>query len=139
MKREFIKGITLLSKKEYIDNKDIIEPRIAFWWLRTPDYHRRDTVRIIDSCREVYNGFVDDPYNGVRPALIVDLPSDYKRGDKVKIAGYIWTVLSSKLIHCDDIITAMSFRREYEKPDANKYEKSDVKKWLDEWFSAEIN
>ena len=125
--------ITLLSKEEYLANKDLISLR-SWWWLRSP-YPETSS----------YAGFVyDDGYISydptgsedvyVRPALRYDLKScNLRPGDKVEIAGYLWTVLRGGLILCDEIAGSVPFRKDYKAEDANIYETSDVKKYIEEW------
>lgn len=49
------------------------------------------------------------------------------------LAGYTWTVISDKYILCDRIVEKTPFRQDWEAPDANVYEKSDIKRWLENW------
>lgn len=128
-----IKGITLLSKEEYRESQDIIPSRPFRWWLRTPVENTDDWNDIVhaigvSSKRQSHSKL------GVSPALIVELPVGLERGDKVEVAGYTWTVLSSTLIHCDEVIAEMAFRKNWKDTDCNVYEKSDVKKYLEEWY-----
>ena len=71
----------------------------------------------------------------VRPALrILNLASyNLHAKDTIRLAGKRWTVISDDLILCDEIVGNCAFRDDYEAPDANDYEKSDVKKWLENW------
>lgn len=129
-----LKGITLLSQEEYEANRDIIPRRYEKYWLRTAapiDY----LVFIVNWLGKLDRLNVDADL-GVRPALLCNLESSsLNRGDKVIIAGYTWTVLSNNLIHCDDIIGEACFREESEASDSNDYKASDIKKWLERWYS----
>lgn len=132
-----IKEITLLSEEEFTENKDIIPHRNPRWWLRTVDNRFSLCVgRSLQQQRLIPEVALR---HGVSPVLIAELPSDIQRGDKLTIAGYKWTVLSPELIFCDDVITKMNFREDWEAPDSDLYEASDIKKWLNGWFAANIH
>lgn len=72
---------------------------------------------------------------GVRPALqIPDLESfNLRIGDRFILVGEQWVVISKDKALCDRIIGKMPFREDWKAPDANDYEKSDVKIWLEKW------
>lgn len=129
-----ITGITLLSVEEYEACKDVIPRAVSWWWLRSPSAHYVKYVAYV-----VYDGWVYDLNvdfgTGARPALqISNLASvNLSIGDKLMLAGRTWTVISGTLALCDDIVGETKFREDWKMPDANNYEKSDVKKWLENW------
>lgn len=131
-----ITGITLLSKEEYEACEEHIAPRNFWWWLRSPSSSSDD----IAAC--VYDeGYVDSIYVyssrvGVSPALqICNLESsNLKIGDRFKLKGQTWTVVSEGYALCDDNIGYHCFRENWRASDANVYEKSDVKKFVEEWW-----
>ena len=130
-----IAEVTLLSKKEYRAAKDVIPKRDDWWWLRSPYSHDvsfavfvRDTGRL-DDC------IVDDESVGVSPALRIRnlRSSNLSRGDKFELAGHTWTVISDDMALCDEFVGFTCFRKDRDAEDANVYEASDVKKWLENW------
>ncbi len=128
-----IEEITLLSKEEYKNNTDIIQPLNYQWWLRSsgPNQHYAVVVFLDGSPRYDY---VDCGYYFVRPALKVDRKNyNLKIGNKIKLAGFTWTVLTEGIILCDSPIIRMCFRKNLCAENANIYEYSDVKKFLDKW------
>ena len=136
-----IQGITLLSKEEYEAHKDIIPLIKSCWWLRSPG-SRIDYATYVDS-----DGCIDDKgYHvcyvnsfGYRPALLCDIKStNLEAGDKVEIAGYSWTVLNDNMMLCDESIACNTFRLDWKAEDANVYEASDVKRWLENWYKQNI-
>ena len=128
-----IYGIKLLSIEEYQENRDIICDLDGWWWLRSPGHYRNYAVHVYT------NGGLDcihvDYNNGcVRPALIGNLKSsNLKRGDKIEVAGYTWTVLNNELALCDKGVGKTCFRKDWEANNANDYDASDIKKWLHDW------
>lgn len=120
---------TLLSKEERAYNN--------WWWLRTPGNYSAY------ACDVNYYGGVNDighlVYNyssGVRPALNIDASaSNITVGDVFMFGGKEFKVLSPKLawMHKDDIGNC-AFRQDWKAEDANNYEASDVKKFVDAWF-----
>ena len=130
-----IKGITLLSIEEYEAYKEHIKSVNYWWWLRSPGYDSF-LAAIVNSDSSVYNfGYsVDYDRDAVRPALIFSRDSsNLNIGDILIIAGYEWTVISDNLIHCNDSIGKCPFRKYWKAPDANIYEASDVKKFVEKW------
>lgn len=133
-----IDGITLLSTEEYEEYKDHIPLLRKFWWLRSPG-HCGYFAAIVH-----YDGYVhyygDNVMlrTGVRPALIYK-SSNLTIGDKIEFAGYKWTVLSDKFILCDTLIGNRCFRENQEAEDANDYEKSDVKPFIEDWLKKHMN
>lgn len=128
-----IKDITLLSTEAYEACKDIV-PNIAQWWLRSPG-NNCITAASVDCDGNIYY-IGRSVYGGdraVRPALIFK-SSNFQIGDKIKVVGYDWTVISDNMMLCDDVIGHTYFRKDWRAEDANVYEKSDIKKWLEKWL-----
>ena len=129
-----IKGITLLSIEEYERYHDLIPLHASYWWLRSPYSYDSDCAGFVDDYGIIDHRYVGDSGVGVSPALICNLKSlNLKPRDIINFTGYIWTVISDKYIQCDDIIGETAFREDWKATDANDYEKSDVKKWLENW------
>ena len=130
-----IEEITLLSKEEYLAAKDIIPARHDWWWLRSPYRYDTNYAGVVRSIGNFNYDPVVDGSDGVSPALkIRDLKSsNLEVGDQIILAGYTWTVISDDYILCDSIVGKTCFRKDWKAPDANVYEKSDIKKWLEAW------
>ena len=128
-----ITGITLLSKEEYEENRDII-PAVNWWWLRSPGGNQ-SLAALVRSGGSLNSSRVHYDYGYVRPALYVWNPqsSNLKRGDNFELAGYTWTMLSNDLALCDETVGQTCFRRDWRAEDANVYDKSDIKQWLHDW------
>lgn len=146
-----IKGITLLSKEEYEENREKIR-RMKYdrccWWLRS----RGCSKEFVDYVNEFYGSVHDDAfvYRGrygvddwhfvVRPALILKNlnSSDFKIGNRFRLFDFNWTIISNGYALCDTAIGAVPFRRDVEAKDANVYEASDMKKFLEEWWDKQV-
>ena len=131
-----ITGITLLSKEEYLKYRDRIPPRNEWWWLRSPYTDYDYNAGCVSNDGYVDDRDVNDTSVGVSPALICNLASsNLQIGDEFRLKGYTWTVISDKYAICNDIIGYHCFRDDWEAPDANIYEKSDVKRYLEVWWN----
>lgn len=129
-----IDKITLLSVDEYKANRYLISNIPSWWWLRTPG-----TNIDYPGVEQIINGWTFAGYvshiEGVRPVLRIKNPESafLKIGVKFRLADYTWTMLGDGLALCDDIIGECAFRKDWKATDANDYEKSDVKKYLEQW------
>lgn len=130
-----IQEVTLLSREE-AENFLTPEQRSigARWWLRSAHESLSDYAGEICRDGRLYYDYVSNS-NGVVPALrISNLASNnLKIGDILEVGGKLWKVISEDLAWCDHNVGRTVFREDYEASDANDYEKSDVKKWLDQW------
>ncbi|MBR6252749.1 MAG: hypothetical protein IKR04_02805 [Clostridia bacterium] len=130
-----IAKITLLSEEEYEAAKNIIPVRDDRWWLRSPiEFFEPIATYLVSKVGKLDSSYVPDIY-GVRPALkIRNLKSSgLIIEDKIELAWHAWTVISDELALCDDIVGHTFFREDMKAEDANNYEKSDIKKWLENW------
>lgn len=138
-----ILGITLLSAEEAETLPPDIRDIKKTWWLRSPGYGDNYASIMLEGFT-AFTDIRDDSKIDVRPALEVGYERmcmtkpRLDRGDKINLAGHTWTVISYQYILCDDIIGKCAFRKDYNASDANDYEKSDVKKFLDDWFEKSI-
>ena len=134
-----IDEITLLSKEEYIKLKDVIPIFRGCWWLRSPGDRGDVAAFVYGEYGSVFEaGCRVTEVFGVRPALqIKNLSSlNLKIGDKASLFGRQWTVISDSLVLCDAVIGETCFRKDDSAPDANDYEHSDIKQWLENWAAA---
>ena len=129
-----ITDITLLSIEEYEECKEYIPHVSHWWWLRSPGY-LSSTAAYVLSDGGVYDCglLVYNAESGVRPALRISNLESFNLGDKFSLAELEWTVISKDLALCDSFIGTMPFRSDWQAEDANIYDKSDIKKWLDSW------
>jgi len=128
-----IYGIKLLSIEEYQENRDMICILDGWWWLSSTGYGQSDAAYVYydsSSCDYYFTSGI----GYVRPALIGNFKSsNLKRGDKIEVAGYTWTVLDNELALCDKGVGRTCFRKDWEANNANDYDASDIKKWLHDW------
>lgn len=131
-----ISEITLLSVMEA---KALSRAQLnigSWWWLRSPG---RSTcaARVLNDGKVNAAGIYvyDSRGTGVRPALRISNlgASNLNVGEKFSAGGETWTVISKDLALCDHVVGHTCFREDWKAPDANVYEKSDVKKWLENW------
>ena len=122
--------ITLLTKGEYLEHKDVI-PRInGWWWLRSLleayDYY----AGVVSGDGQLDIGSVaHDSDVGARPALkfksdIWPLPI----GDQFIFLGNRWTVIDEGFAISNDVISI----RRYD-PKSSVWETSEIKAWLEQW------
>lgn len=131
------RDITLLTKEEAEALPIDIRKCKCDWWLRSPGGDDGiGAVVVAGGSGEILpNGGIVTISLGVRPALRCNLlPPNLQIGDKVIIFGYVWTVITEHLILCDAIVGESPFRKDWCASDANDYEASDIKKWLEEWY-----
>ena len=132
-----IKDIALLSIEEYEKCKDIIPKIKEYWWLRTPSYNSTGHVGYIDPNGNMNykGGFSVFDQIGVRPILITNKNfSKNNLGNKIYFINYKWTIINSNILLWDDIIAQTYFHSDWLANDANDYETSDIKKWLENWL-----
>lgn len=135
-----IDGITLLSVDEYRKVKNYIKPLDFNWWFRSPGDNSYHAARVNGVGIVYFDGFRVDSYLGVRPALRINLKSsDFQIGDSFRFGAHTWTVITKDYALCDTTICNMPFREDWQAQDANDYEKSDIKKFLKDWYLKQIS
>lgn len=131
-----IKEITLLSEEE-VETFLSREQRSGrdYWWLRSAYSDDSCYASLVIECGGLGYGLVYDDDIGIVPALrISNLKTlELNIGDKISVGGETWAVISNDLVLCERVVGKTAFRKEHKVPDANVYEKSDVKIWLDQW------
>ncbi len=137
MKIPEVIGATLLSIEEArgVDKK--ILKVSDDWWLRSPGYNDYEAAFVFGEIGNIFDyGSVVVESFGVRPALELSdfTSSDLKVGDQFEFGDYNFTVISNQYALCDDIVGECAFRKDWEAEDANRYETSDVKKFVDDWY-----
>ena len=141
---ENVEGITLLSIDEVKRLPEEVRKYFSWWWLRSPgDYSYRVLIVYRDgSIGNDNNGFgnVDCKAYSVRPALILNHnPSNFNNGDIIKVFDRRWYYQDGLALLMDEPLTDMAFRKNWSAKDANNYEKSDIKRYLDNWLKSALN
>ena len=135
-----IDGITLLSVEEYEACREYVPPFNGIWWLRSPG-SSSEYAEVVSRSGGVYSygGSVSYDY-AVRPALkLVGLKSaNLQIGDNFRLFGHDWTVVSNTHALCNDSIGESPFREDYEAEDANNYETSDIKMFVEKWLARQL-
>lgn len=129
-----ILGMTLLSVEEAKALPDDIRTIGKPWWLRSPGISAYDAAIVLDlGTVNDYGFYVNGDEYGIRPALIIDqTSSNLQIGDRFALAGYEWTVIKEYAL-CNDCIGECTFREDWQAEDANIYEASDVKRFIEAW------
>ena len=136
-----IKGITALSVEEYEKYWNKISPVEESWWLCSPGCSADRVACVFGESGDVYvYGFFVYREFGVRPALQISNPEsmNLESGDVFSFGGQTFTYLGEGLALCDDIIGKCVFQEAYKAPDANDYEKSDVKAYMEKWLEKQL-
>lgn len=123
--------ITLLSIEEYKAVKDHIPTVASNWWLRSPGFNGVCAAYVgpYGSVSDI--GYVCFDKIGVRPVFRVNQETlSLPIGEKASVEEFVCTRISEDLLLCDSIICEMPFRKDGA-ADANNYELSDIKKYLD--------
>lgn len=137
-------GATLLSIEEYKACKDVI-PNIDadWWWLRSRGAFSFTAGAVYKNELDEEGINIRDDEVLVRPALYFNLSPDpnfsaLNIGDKVEVEGLIFTVISDNIMLCDTSIGEWAFQSHLNVKDANNYELSDVKIFIDRWYTRDI-
>lgn len=135
-------GAKLLSIEEAKELPIQLRKYEDWWWLITPScfYHY---VAIIeeDGSIDEEGIYVEAGSVVVRPALQIQniRVSNLQIGDAFIFGDKKFEVISENLAFCVEDIGNCCFREDGRAKDANKYEKSDVKKFVDDWFEEANN
>ena len=129
-----ISGATLLTRDEASELPERLKRYDKLWWLKSPGNYSCFVVCVRSgvyvNCNSEW-GLIT-----VRPALIISNfeSSNLKIGDTFKFGDKEFEIISSDKAFCLSDIGQCAFRKDYKAPDANDYEKSDIKKYVDNWF-----
>lgn len=139
LKQPKILGATLLSKEE----AETLLPKRkrkyhSYWWLRTPSKKFSYIACDVEPDGFIGSGNgVTDETNAIRPALRINITSsNFKVGNTFMFGDKKFKILSPTLAFIyNDEIGHCAFRKDQNAEDANIYEASDVKKFVDAWFA----
>ena len=132
-------GATLLSIEEAEKLPLRLRKYNRWWWLRSPGYFSNFATGVSSGGSVDRHGYrVSSSIVAVRPALIIKnlKSSNLKILDQFEFGGKIFEVISKDTSFCLEDIGIYTFRKNYKIEDnnANDYEKSDIKKFVDDWF-----
>ena len=131
----------LLSKKEYIENKEFIQSE-SHWWLRTPRHnhlwHDYSDMCYVHSDGDICYAFAYDEEIGVRPAFKfkIDQYAGVMPGSVVHFGKINWIKLKDGIYLSKDIVFNYRFDKK-----GDIYDESDIKRKLRDceswWFINE--
>lgn len=137
-----ITDCTLLS----IDEARKLPPELRgynrWWWLQSPGYDSYGAAIVLYTGSVYRSGlYVDGDSVAIRPALrIKNLKSSrLEVGDIFIFGEKIFKIITNKLAFCLSDIGNHCFRADWNLKDANDYEKSDAKKFVDDWFNKALH
>lgn len=134
--KKAIVGARLLTKKEVqtlLNEKDRIIGE--HWWLSTAG-DKNNEVFYVNYDGEITCEHDVTCIGCVRPVLMMDQKYfDLSVGEGFNFGNRDFFVISDNLALCDDITGFGPFRKDGNAPDANNYEKSDIKVKVDNWFN----
>lgn len=122
--------VTLLTAAEYKDYEHNIPPVRDWFWLKSSSVDAF-VVDVVDRNRFVGCCFVDSPDGMIRP--VIKLENTVSIGEEYDVKGTMFVAISKDMLLCKDKIGYCCFRKNFEAEDANVYEKSDVKNYIDDW------
>lgn len=136
-----ITGATLLSIEEAKKLPIELRGHGDFWWLRSPGYEPYYAAYVSYGGSICDQGsIVSSSLGVVRPALKISNleSSNFQIGDQFVFDGKFFQIILDNLALCLTDIGKCWFRESWKVEDANDYEKSDVKKYVDNWFNKAI-
>ncbi len=130
-----IQEITLLSEEAFIKAKKFIKPINNCWWLQSPGASSEVVACVSYNFNCIFGCIVNNSNVFVRPALRIGnlKTSNLRIGSSFRMGSYVWTVISDELALCDEAVGKSAYREDWQAKDANEYEVSNVKKWLEKW------
>lgn len=131
-----ITGATLLSVEEAEKLPKRYRKYPYLWWLRSPGTSRDSATDVYrDGSISILGNEVSNE-DAVRPALKIENleSSNLKIGDVFVFGEKRFGIIDDNIALCLEDIGTCAFRNGWRAKDANDYEKSDVKKFVDDWF-----
>lgn len=141
-----VKGAILLSKDEVErlltreERKCTFEGRPCDWWIRTPCDSTHYVYTVDGVSGEILSDDGDywvDDWACVRPALKLFgcwRSRGFDVGDMLDFCGYKFKIISNEYALCENAVDCKPFRTAADADDANIYEASDMKDYVDEWL-----
>lgn len=132
-----ITGATLFTIEEAKKLPEKSRKYNKWWWLKSCGSRSFRSSCVYD------DGFINEfgeyvNYNCVacRPVLTISNleSSGLKMGDVFEFGGKEFEIISNDKAFCLGDIGISVFNHDWKADDANVYEKSDIKKYIDDWF-----
>ena len=107
------------------------------WWVNIPDEDNPQKVKVGDVCGHVIFSKTVNRFFAVRPALRIDASQSryIKRGDMFTFGGKRFYVATDDFAFCLSDIGNCAFSSHMMMSTAQNYNNSDIKQWIDNWFS----
>lgn len=127
-------GARLLTKEE----ADRLPKRLKlyrnWWWtFNAADNDHHNGAWVVFGYRGYLHYDTVGNERAVRPALRIE-SKDLQIGDTFLFGGKEFEVIKEGLAFCTTDIGESAFRTDWKAEDANQYEASDIKKYIDKWF-----
>ncbi len=138
-----VTDVTLLSASEYNTYRSQISSVSTYWWLREPGSWWSSTQYVPSNVMP--NGSIEIFYASnanwsIRPVLVCDLNgTGLEIGNKLRFAGYDWTVISDSLVLCDSCVGNSPFGpgntwvKSQSETLTTPYDDSYAKTWVENW------
>lgn len=137
-----ITGATLLTVEEARELPEKLRKRsYLWWWLRSPGKDSSHIAYVgFDGAINNYGADVDKYTGRVRPAIIISNLDAFNLqiGDTFVFGRAEFEIITNSKALCSTWIEISPFREDWKADDTNDYEKSDIKKIVDEWFEKSI-
>lgn len=130
-----ILGATLLTKEEAEQLPERLKKYDDWWWLKSPSRYSDGAMYVSTSCCISYKGVLS--VGKVRPVLVISSleSSGLKIGDTFNFRDKKFEIISNDKAFCLGDIGHCAFRQGL---GFNVYEKSSIKRYVDEWFKESI-
>lgn len=135
-----IEGITLPSIEEVEEVPLELCKYNCDWWLRSKGDCSYYAAYVLNDGTIIDWGMDVDHPKVVRSILRISnlKSSNLQLGNTFKFGGKIFKIISKNLAFCLTDIGMCVFRNGWRAEDANDYEQSDVKKFIDDWFEKSL-
>lgn len=131
-----ITGATLLTAEEAEKLPERLRKHIYGWWLQSCGCRSDYAACVYPDGVVSHDGDYVCFYYDVRPVLIISNleSSGLKIGDTFNFGDKQFEIISNNKAFCLTHIGTDVFKQDLNVLNANDYEKSDVKKFVDNWF-----
>lgn len=131
-----VTGATLLTAEEAKTLPKEILAIGKWWWLQSPGYCSNHAADVCSDGSVNYHGYGVSSTNAVRPTLEIQNleASNLNIGDVFRFGNKNFEIISDTKALCTESIGKCFFREDWQAEDANDYETSDVKTFVDDWY-----
>lgn len=134
-----ITGATLLSVEEAWNLPNRLMAYKNWWWLRSHGHFQYCVAGVYgNGAIDTVGNDVDFDEASIRPALKIKnlASSNFGIGGVFSFGGKNFEIISDDLALCLSDIGKHSFRKKWWRKNCRDYEKSDAKKFVDNWYIA---